>query len=269
MIHQFRDKKESAKRKRFIQNLIVFGVFVVVASIGGLVWSSKIFHFASAPIWKVGNIFNHKIDDNSYLVRTKKSVFLENENLLNENSDLKMAMINYNLVKTENDQLKELLGRIPEKSNLVLGNILAKPSNSPYDTIVIDIGKNQNIEKGDTVYANGSVPIGIVDSVYGTTSLIALYSSPNQKTEAMLEGSNASVELVGRGGGNFEMMSPIDLEVNKSMTVVLASNPLEIVAFVEDIISSPTDPIKKVLLSSPVNIENLKWVQVKKTNGSN
>lgn len=264
MIHQFRDKKEIAERRKNIRNLIIFGVFVLVATFGGLIWSGKIFHFVGLPIWKTEKILNRVVDDNSYIIRTKKSVFSENENLVNENNNLKMSLIDYKILKDENNKLKELLGRIPGENKFILGNILSKPNHSPYDTIIIDIGSNDNIKEGDKVYAEGVIPLGLISRTFADTALISLYSSPNQKTEAMIEGTNASVELIGRGGSNFEMMIPIDLDIEKGMTAVLPGNQLEIVAYVEEIISSPTDPIKKILLSSPVNIQNLKWVEVKK-----
>jgi hypothetical protein len=80
----------------------------------------------------------------------------------------------------------------------------------------------------------------------------------------MLEGSNANVELVGRGGGNFEMTVPNELATDNGLTVVLPSSKSEVIAVIDGIISRPTDPVKKVILHSPVNIQSLKWVQIKR-----
>jgi cell shape-determining protein MreC len=146
----------------------------------------------------------------------------------------------------------------------MLGNILTKPNRSPYDTIIIDIGNNMGVRSGNLIYANGNVPIGNIDKVYSNTSLAVLYSSPGQKTDGFLDGSNASVELVGRGGGNFEMIIPIELSVEKGQIVYLPGNNSEVLALVNEIISKPSDPFKLVILSSPVNIQDLKWVEVKK-----
>jgi hypothetical protein len=173
-------------------------------------------------------------------------------------------MIDYQILKTENDQLKELLGRVPESYTFLLSTILAKPNKSPYDTLVIDGGINVGMVEGDLVYVNASTPVGKISNVYDKTSLVMLYSNPGQKTEAVLDGSNASVELVGRGGGNFEMIVPLDLSVGKGWVVVLPNLHTEVIAIIEEIISIPTDPVKKVILRSPVNIQNIKWVQVKK-----
>jgi hypothetical protein len=35
-------------------------------------------------------------------------------------------------------------------------------------------------------------------------------------------------------------------------------------ATVDEIISEPADPHKKIILSSPVNIQDLKWVEVRR-----
>jgi len=100
--------------------------------------------------------------------------------------------------------------------------------------------------------------------VYSNTSLVTLYTNPGQATEAMIEGTNTNIELIGRGGGNFEMTIPLDLPFAKGNLVYLPSMQSEIIAIIEDVISSPNDPVKKVLLSSPVNVQSLKWVFVKR-----
>jgi cell shape-determining protein MreC len=191
-------------------------------------------------------------------------VYKENENLLQENANLKTSMIDYNILKNENVALKELFNRTLPENNLILSNILTKPNYSPYDTIIIDIGVNEKIATGNKVYSNVVTPIGEVSEVYKDSSLVTLYSNPGQVTEAMIDGSNTSVELVGRGGGNFEMTIPIDLPYTNGTFVYLPNIETEIVATIEDVISSPNDPVKKVLLSSPVNVQSLKWVFVKK-----
>ena len=154
------------------------------------------------------------------------------------------------------------MGNIPEKKNFVLGDILTKPSHSPYDTILIDIGGLQGVKEGNKVYVNAIIPIGIVSQVNDKTSLVTLYSSPGQKTEGAINGDNITVELVGRGGGNFEMIVPLELQIDNGTVVYAPGNSSEVLAVVDKIISAQTDPFRKVLLSSPVNIQNLKWVEV-------
>ena len=70
--------------------------------------------------------------------------------------------------------------------------------------------------------------------------------------------------LKGGGGGNFEMIIPIELDVTNGTIVYLPGSTSFVVAIVDEIISKPSDPFKKVILHSPINIQNEKWVEVKK-----
>jgi len=264
MIHQFRDKKQIARKKRIIKNSLFLIIFMLLAGLGVYSFLSGGIHRFGRPIWKAKEAVIENVDSIGYLTRSKASVYKQNENLLQENSDLKNSMIDYEILKDENTSLKALFGRMPENRDLVLGNILTKPNYSPYDTIIIDVGNDLDINIGDKVYSNVITPIGTISEVYDKTSLVTLYSNPGKVTEAMINGTNTSIELVGRGGGNFEMIIPTDLPFTNGADVYLPSLESEIVANIEDVISSPNDPAKKVLLSSPVNVQSLKWVFVKK-----
>lgn len=264
MMHQFRDKKQIEQKRKLTKNLIFLVVFMVLATGGIFAYTKGFLHFIGRPIWKVEKVASESVQNVGYIFRTKSSVYKENENLKQENINLKLSMIDYNLLKEENIKLKELLGRTESKKNLVLSNILTKPNYSPYDTIIIDIGSKEDVIAGDKVYSDVVNPIGEVSVVYDDTSLVTLYSNPGEVTEAMLDGSNTSVELIGRGGGNFEMTIPVDLAYTYGGLVYLPNIQTQIIAIIGDVISSPTDPLKKVLLSSPVNVQNLKWVLVEK-----
>ena len=264
MIHQFQDKKQIARRKKIIRNIIGFGIFFILSVVGVFSLSGRFFNYVGRPIWNVEKFVTDGIYNINYIFRTKAAITNENHNLIDEISSVRLSMVDYQILKKENEQLKETLGRIPVTKNLVLGNILTKPNHSPYDTVIIDIGSNMNIKEGNQVFANGNIPLGKVEHVYDNTSLISLYTNPGQKTEGFMDISNVSVELIGRGGGNFEMIVPLDLTTEKGTLIYLPGSTSMVVAVVDEILSKPSDPFKKVILSSPVNIQNLKWVQVKK-----
>ncbi len=263
MIHQFQDKKQIVRRKKIIKNVIGFAIFFVLAIVGVLSWSGKIFHSLGRPIWKSEKLATDGLYNVNYLFRTKSAITKENHNLIEENSNIRLTMIDYQILKNEVNDLKEILGRTPVDDNFILGNILTKPNHSPYDTIVIDIGEDKGIKELDEVYADGNIPIGSISKVYNKTSLVSLYTNPGQKTEGFMDITNASVLLTGRGGGNFEMIIPAELSAEKGTIIYLPGSSSQVVAIVDEIISAPTDPFKKVLLSSPVNVQNLKWVQIK------
>ena len=69
---------------------------------------------------------------------------------------------------------------------------------------------------------------------------------------------------MGRGGSNFEINVPHDLSVPNGSFVVAPHIGSKIIAIVADIVSDPHDPMNKIILKSPVNIQDLKWVQIQK-----
>lgn len=264
MMYQFQNKNQINKKKKTIRTIIGFAVFFVLSALGVMTYLGYTFNYIGNPIWKAEKFISDGLYNTNYIFRSKATISKENHNLIEEINYLRLSMVDYQVLKDEVNQLKEIIGRTKENNNLLLGNILTKPNQSPYDTIIIDVGKNLGIKDGDLIYANGNIPIGNISNTYDKTSLVTLFTSPTQKTEGFINETNASVTLIGRGGGNFEMIIPIELTVESGTLIYLPGYTSLVIAQVDEVISEPTDPFKKVILSSPVNIQNLKWVQVEK-----
>lgn len=263
MMHQFRNKKTISRKKKITKIFLVLVFLAILILSLSFGFSAKIFNYIGKPIWFSKKVAVDELSNLNYLTKTRKSIDLENQNLLEENYKLKISMIDYQILKKENEDLKSLISRISLNHDFVLGVILTKPNYSPYDTLIIDVGEKDGIREGLSVYANGNIPIGVISQVYSKTSLVELYSNPGKKTNGSIEDSNITVELIGRGGGNFEMSLPVELMVSKGASVLLPNINPEVLAVVEEDISEPTDPVKKIILRSPINIQNEKWVQVK------
>lgn len=263
MIHQLRDKRQILKRKKVINNMILaFFVFILFTT-GIVFYLNGFFYKIGLPFWRSEKFIMDKIDEFGYIPKSKKTLYEENEYLKKENDDLNISMMDYQIIKKENDDLKEILNRKQIEHNFVLANILSKPNHSPYDTILIDVGVSDGVNNGYMVYANGDIPIGTVEKVEDKTSLISLFTNPGVKTEGIIDNIGSSVELIGRGGGNFEVSLPVELEILEGTKIILPGLKSEIIAIVVGVISKPNDPIKKVILNSPINTQNLKWVEVK------
>jgi len=175
-----------------------------------------------------------------------------------------VEMANYNSILDDNSKMEEILGRKNAKANIVLAGILSKPNQSPYDTLIIDAGANNGIAPGQRVFALGNVPIGRIAEVYSNSAKVILYSNPGEQTEVVISGKDTFMQIVGRGGGNFEMILPRDFVIENGTEVVLPGITPYTVATVQTIISDPRDSFEKALLASPVNIQELKFVEVEK-----
>lgn len=209
------------------------------------------FRYVSAGFGNLSGYFVAKNKLNSEIAELESELAFEKAKSENTQSLL-----------SENEKLKEILGRKNTNLSLTLATILSKRDRSLYDTLVIDAGSDQGISAGSLVYAYGNIPIGRIDMVFKNTSRVVLFSNSKEETGVVLNGVH--LQLVGRGGGNFEMILPRDLAITSGMQAVLPGITPYVVANVETVISDPRDAFQKVLFASPVNIEELNFVQIAK-----
>ncbi len=258
------DRNKDRKKKQFIVGLFVVIIFIILSATGVVSKTAGFFQIVSKPFWKVENGINNATENLGYLVSTKSSVYNKNLLLKDKNRELEAKMVELNGLLSENAELKGALGRVDPKDDFLLATILVKPNRSMYDTVVIDVGADNNLIRGMEVFAKGDVPVGTISEVYSHTSLVKLYSTPGEVTDAEVQGSNSNVQLIGRGGGNFEMLVPVDLVIPEGTNVILPYIKMKVVAIVVDSISAKQDPLRKIILKSPVNIQEERWLEIKK-----
>ena len=72
------------------------------------------------------------------------------------------------------------------------------------------------------------------------------------------------MEVVDHKKGNFELILPRDFVIAEGAEVVLPGAFPYVLGTVKTIISDPRDAFQKALIVSPVNIQELKFVEVEK-----
>lgn len=252
----FDDRKKNAKKKVFAVILVLFIAIIILASTP----ARNILFFVAEPIWKVKNL----IADSSFFeyFRTKQGLIDERVAI-----ERKLFMVGDLLalnetLKKENETLKSLLGRQDTKLKTVLASILAKPPQLPYDSLLIDIGENQQIKVGDQVVANTNIYIGEVSEVLSHSAKVSLYSTPGRKLSVVLGASAVTAEAVGIGGGNFNILLPREVEVKEGDVIVIPAITSNVFGIVEKVDFQDKDSAQKVLFKSPVNISELSFVEV-------
>jgi hypothetical protein len=114
------------------------------------------------------------------------------------------------------------------------------------------------------VFAYGYIPIGKIAEVYDGSSKVLLFSSPGVTTTVILPPSFISVDMIGRGAGNFEVSLPRDFVLPLGSSALLNGDDLFVLAKSVKKLTDDRDSYQKVLFVSSVNIFELKFVQVKK-----
>ncbi|MFA6301146.1 MAG: rod shape-determining protein MreC [Candidatus Paceibacterota bacterium] len=274
------DKK--LKRKKFFNIILgVLAFFVLFYFRVGL-WNgfSFVTHSVFRPVLVLGNGIGGKFTNLGTYFTSKNALYAENQKLIAQLKEGEVRMANYDSIFMENEKLKEILGRKNENTQMIVSAILSKSDKNIYDSLIIDVGVNQKVKIGDTVFALGNVPIGRIAEVYSNSANVVLFSNSGEKTQGVVSlghnpisetnknatssslGGDVYMELVGRGGGNFEMVLPRDFVLQKGDQVIMPGMNSYVLAVVETIISDPRDPFTKALLRSPVNAQELKYVEV-------
>jgi cell shape-determining protein MreC len=166
------------------------------------------------------------------------------------------------LLASENDALKAELGRTGHIDG-VLGYVTTLPNRSIYDTFVIDAGMKEGIAIGQVVYGFGTIALGTITDVASDHATVQLFSASGRESSGSVGPNNVAVTLTGRGGGEYEVRLPRDLQFTTGEVIAYQSVHSAVLATIERIATDPRDPFQKLIAKAPINLQALKWVIVR------
>jgi rod shape-determining protein MreC len=206
----------------------------------------------------IGNFFG-----NTLLVFKEKSFFNQENKILKEKIfELESKNLQCNIIDQQNEELKKLLSRDDEEKYMA-ASIILKPPQTPYDTLLLDIGSDNGIEKGMMVTVYGNVLIGYVVDIFSKTSKVKLISFEGEETNVVLQPSGISAIATGKGGENFEIVFPRSVEVKSGDLVTTSGMRPLVVGITERVEVNISDAFQKILFRIPLNIQELKYVMIK------
>lgn len=258
------DKRKRERKKIITRNILFVVIIFLVGRFGFPDFFHKLFSNIFAPVL----VTEEKLEEGASLASkhlvSKRSLIKENQELRNEIDKINTMLLDFEITKTENSKLRDLVGGFDDIGNYNVAKVISRPPISFYDTLVVDLGEEDGIYVGQKIYVNNTIVIGEVLEVYKNSSLVSLYSTPEKETRVTILPSNTVATLVGRGGGSYEASVPRDLVITPGMITVLeSSRNNEIVALAMYNISDPRDPLNTVLFRSPVNFNNIDFVAIK------
>lgn len=257
-----RNRDDRDKKSKFIIIFIIVISFILLSPfiLRGL---SNVASYFGAPVWKLESYIDKRISSVRYFFSSKKNLQDQNDLLKIENETLKNKMMDYSVIKNDLTKLQEILGRI-NKEEYILSTVIKGPRNSIYDSLIINSGEAELVQINQKVFVDGVVLIGYIEEVYNHSAKVKLYSAQGEELDVVFGDSYIPGILVGRGGGNFEMTIPRDIEIKEGSPIYLPEFQNQIVAIAGKILFDPRDPFQKVLLTSPVNNNQVSWVQILK-----
>ncbi len=210
---------------------------------------------AVQPFWRA------EVSISEGSLRSPSSLLMENEALKRQIGQAALDQKTVQAVLDENAELKALLGRA-STTPFVLAAVLRRPSPGLFDELVIDAGADQGFEAGDKVYAPGQVLIGSVTRALDSSSIVTLFSSPDQKYEVMIGPHHIPASAIGKGGGQYSASLPRNAGVSEGDFVIAPSLNDKPFGVVASISTDPAEPFETVLFAPPVNVYELRWVLV-------
>jgi rod shape-determining protein MreC len=248
-------------KKGLVITILVIIVFAFLSSLSPNLIPGKL-NVIGKPFWQLRLYLNSQTSLGFNLLKIKADLIRENQELKSNLADLRVRLLEKDLLLKENEELKNLLGRSDE-TDFLLSRILSKPPQSPYDSLIIDIGENKGLIKGQEVYASDFVLIGKIDEVYSNTSKVKLFSAPGEEHEVEIGEENIRTTAIGLGGGNFEIKLPRGVDVKVGDQISSPSLNINMLGIIETIETKPQNPFQKILFKNPFNFSQTKWVQVK------
>lgn len=207
------------------------------------------------PFWNSAHFENGMSN-----IRSKSSLIKENEDLRQRIDILDRKLKGYDVVVQENIEMKKLFSA--RKPGTIFASLLAWPNSLPFDTFLLDVGSESKVANGQLVFADKDIVLGKVAETYSYSAKVKYFSSPGEITDAFLGPENIPIQLKGVGGGAFTVELPRDLDIREGDAAIFPGSEGFIVAYVGSKEENLTDSFQKLYLQSPVNIFELKYVQI-------
>lgn len=242
---------QSRSNKKYI-GIVALTIIIVFALWYGITWIKR-FQGSLAPVYS---------DSISLIFNSKQSLIKKVVALQTTINAQEASLSTLSTLEKENIALKAELNR-EHAIGGTLGRVIVPPNRSIYDTLVIDVGIEEGITLGQSVYAFGSVALGTVSDVGAHSSTVLLYSASGRQTVGTTTGSDIAVTLIGRGSGEYEVRMPRDIVFEQGGVISEQSISVHTLATIQKIVTDARDPFQRLLAKAPVNLQTMKWVIVK------
>lgn len=264
-------QNKDGKTRKFKWLVVFFVIFLGLTIFSNAVnYNISAFSLAfSRPLFRAGNYLEELRNKNIFLLKSKQKLLNENSDLKERNIELEGKFVLYELLKKENEELKNFLSQNQEKK-FVFAAIISRPPQSPYDTFLVDAGSENGLRSGMMVKVHDNILIGYVVDVFAKTSKIKLVSYPGEELSVIIQpiggGQSIPVAAAGMGGGNMEIKLPNSIQVNSGDQVITEGTFPLLLGFVEKVEVNLSDPFQKIMFRTPVNFQELKSVMIEKVN---
>jgi rod shape-determining protein MreC len=181
------------------------------------------------PVQKYIYMAGQRINNVFYYVSSIVSIRKENASLQSEVENLNQKLVDYDNLKRENQELSSMVNLKNSNPNLKLlgANVIGKVGENWFNVIIIDVGKNQGIKKGQYVISGNGLVGQVMEADYTTSKVITILDEksniPGKISSTGEDGLVAGLSEA--SNGNLCKINYLPLETNaKAGDLVVTSN---------------------------------------------
>ena len=215
-----------------------------------------------SPFFKTGGFFYNSLGNVSRFFSDKNKLIAENTQLLSEIENLKFGLVDLEVLKYENQKVREGL-EIKPIGDFISSFVIAKSPQIPLDSLILDKGFKDGINDGDFVLASERVLIGKVVKTSRSKSTVALNSFAGVTTFAFVSRTGELLEIKGAGGGSIEAKVSIDFDIKVGDKIMVADSLNYVVGIVGVVEEDTSSVFKDILMLLPADISKTNIVFIK------
>jgi len=243
-----------AKRNALLSSAgISGGVYALACAFAVLLLrllAPNFFWHIATPIFKSADALTAKSHSFFNSFGDTAKLALKNEQLANENATL----------ASENQALLQKVKDTSELPSGILAGVVARPPESPYDTLILAAGKNAGVAVGMEAFGAGGVPLGVVSSVLADFSRVTLFSSPGTTIAGWVGRANLPLTIFGAGAGAMNATAARSAGIVVGDIVSGPGPGMLPIGTVVRVDSDPSSPSVTLRIQPARNLFSLSWV---------
>lgn len=253
-----------ARRNALLTSRDATGGALALALFAGIAllrfFAPDLFWQAAAPAFRAADGLAAGVHTVLAGFRTAAALVAQNDALSEQN----LALASENQELTKKIALLSALSDGPSTPGIRAG-VVARPPQSPYDTLVLAAGKQDGVALGMEAFAAGNVPIGFVSQVTGGFSRVTLFTAPGVETGGWVGPRDIALTLEGAGGGALRAAVARTAGIVAGDTVYAPGPGMLPIGSVVRVDSDQLSPSITLRILPAANLFSLAWVELRST----
>ena len=145
----------------------------------------------------------------------------------------------------------------------IVAGVVARPPESPYDTLIVGAGTADGVAPAMEAFGDGGIPLGVVTAVTQNAARVTLFSAPGATVAGWVGKAKLPLTLTGAGAGAFSATVPRSAAIAAGDIVYLPGPGALPAGSITRIDSNPSSPAETLRIQPAANLFTITWVELR------